>query len=453
MKNHIDKGILQIDYNYLNLPNYIMFNEGLSLRTGVIRNNLTYKYRADGTKLKKIYKYAPFNPFGTDQQLETKETDYLDGFQYEGKNLTLGGPKGGGSTKLVTTLLFVPTSEGYFDYVKNKYIYNYSDHLGNVRLSYMHNGTSIEVFEENNYYPFGLKHEGYNGLAGNSSYQYKYNGKELQETGMYDYGARFYMPDIGRWGVTDPLAEKMTRHSPYNYAFNNPIRFIDPDGREATDIYKLDKAGNLTWMAESKTDVIYAEKNFDDNGNLKENNDGGVEVGEKGYVAKNKQEIELKKPITDGERNVSSKLTTLSFYNNTEKAKEFAEYAYNNAKVEFANATYLSQNQNYFSVVSTLHLPYASPFNPKMMGMQNFSAGSDYFYPSTHIKQDHGHSMWGEQAPSGFNYSKSCNCFYPNIYEGGDKGIDIDYPNVNKRVYSPRFQKYIKYDSTHAEFD
>ncbi|WP_194299450.1 RHS repeat-associated core domain-containing protein [Chryseobacterium bernardetii] len=135
-----------------------------------------------------------------------------------------------------SALQFVPTSEGYFDFTKNKYIYHYTDHLGNIRVSYFHNGTGIEVLEENNYYPFGLKHEEYNGLTGNPNYNYKYNGKELQETGMYDYGARFYMPDLGRWGVVDPLAEKMRRWSPYNYAFNNPLRFIDPDGRGPQDI-------------------------------------------------------------------------------------------------------------------------------------------------------------------------------------------------------------------------
>ncbi|MDR2236364.1 MAG: RHS repeat-associated core domain-containing protein, partial [Chryseobacterium sp.] len=130
---------------------------------------------------------------------------------------------------------FVATAEGFYSFTENRYIYQYKDQLGNARVSFAQNSAgALEITDTNNYYPLGLNHTGGNGINSSKigSYNsYKYNGKELQETGMFDYGARFYMPDLGRWGVVDPLAEQMRRHSPYNYAFNNPVNYIDPDGR------------------------------------------------------------------------------------------------------------------------------------------------------------------------------------------------------------------------------
>ena len=280
-----NKNITAITYNHLNLPIQITFGS-----TG----NISYIYNATGQKVQKVV----VEPGKT-----TITTDYLGGYQYSN-----------------TALKFFPTAEGYVEPVGSsyKYVYQYKDHLGNVRLSY---DKTLAVQEENSYYPFGLKHAGYGApiVSTNDALKFKYNGKEWQDENiggsqlnMYDYGARNYDPALGRWMNIDPLAEQMRRHSPYNYCFNNPIRFTDPDGMAPFGDY-FDRLGNYMGSDKIKDKKIYIVNSSKSPINTVETNafnpptnfyekDGSVnrEVGQKNSTSIAKLSLESRTQAAEG---------------------------------------------------------------------------------------------------------------------------------------------------------
>src|SRR5690606_5573929 len=111
--------------------------------------------------------------------------------------------------------------------------------------------TLSPIVSSGDYYPFGLTFNSYS-RENSTTQDYLYNGKELQDElgmGWMDYGARMYMPEIGRWGGIDPQADHMRRHSPYNYAFDNPVRYIDPDGMMPRESKRDNAEDHREWMA------------------------------------------------------------------------------------------------------------------------------------------------------------------------------------------------------------
>ncbi|MBO9693590.1 MAG: RHS repeat-associated core domain-containing protein [Chryseobacterium sp.] len=337
------------------------------------------------------------------------ETNYLDGFQYDNRHAY----DTSASLYTVPVLKFVPTSEGYYDFTENKYIYNYTDHLGNIRVSYKNNGTALEVIDTNSYYPFGLKHQ--NGpvvpapFAG-VPYNYKYNGKELQETGMYDYGARFYMPDMGRWGVVDPLAEKDRRWTPYRYAYNNPIRFIDPDGRLEDWVGTTDENGSTTWHWDDKIKSASqaAAAGYDSYSDGKTNNT---------YTSISGSEVTLKENGNWSEDFTAVNETTLG----AAQAKMFGKYA-SGISVNFswghATKSYsLAYNwgTEQFRIFETDGIKYDIDFDPKPKGLG-----------------DVGFSVFQMTA-----YGEKDGVKYTDVFEGA-------------KEYSTEFSGSVKYGGAHS---
>jgi len=230
------KGIT-LTYNLLNLPAESDFGSN---------QQINYFYTFGGSKLRQAVE---------DDGTVTK-IDYCGPFVYE-------------TTSGTRSLKYFITPEGRA--VKNgsswDYEYNLTDHLGNVRAVIHDGGSGTAVsIQERHYFPFGMELSELS--SGSSTNEYLYNGKEHQndfELDWYDYGARFYDPALARFHSVDPMTEMYSSQSPFVYADNSPVRFIDFMGM-GTDGYTIDEEGNIERVDDTggdEYDVLYTKTDYE----------------------------------------------------------------------------------------------------------------------------------------------------------------------------------------------
>ena len=239
----LNKGIAWIKYNLLNLPEKIQFQNG---------EKTEYLYDASGVKRQGKWAYGTANPIiplgNVSQEVNNvtvyRTIEYCGNYIYEQGNIK----------RILTTEGYITTA-GYIpmNFI-SQWRYNYSlrDYQGNTRQTLYGNmlsGSQNVLFASGStvdYDPFGMEMTTPECYYTSGTNPYLYNGKEIDRMhglNQYDYGARWRDGALPPWTTVDPLAEKYYSISPYAYCANNPVLFVDPDGRDwivTNDTYKFE---------------------------------------------------------------------------------------------------------------------------------------------------------------------------------------------------------------------
>lgn len=308
---------------------------------------------------------------------------------------------------------------------------------------------NLKILDESHYYPFGLRHEVYvtgskrqhgfgnDGGGGDiddvelinvlrTDYQYKYNGKELQdELGLswYDYGARNYDPALGRWMNVDPLAEEYSNLSIYNYVNNNPIRFVDPTGMKGEDFINIK-------INTQKNEVSIERIQAKGDDEVRIIKDGEVtdsyKYGENGSFA---EDAKIEKLYIGTTKMIG---VVFNDFNNLEKAEKFYKFAAKSG-VEFGHVSLVDFNTNEFqSIVMTSGAKRSVPYTNYAYKLMRNNPGlhmleGSHSHPNGNYNENYG-------GPSGFDY----NSLKPNNGRG-DRRNFID----GKNEFKGRMPEYL----------